>query len=50
MEGRKCAAAGGDQAFLMAIPLQEIVIHLLEKHFVLYLNTLIRLLYFVWML
>ena len=40
-------AVGGDRAFLMVIPLQEIVIHLLEKYFMLYLKTLIGLLYFV---
>ena len=38
MEGRKCAVAGGDQAFLMVVSLSEIVIHLLEKYFMLYLK------------
>jgi len=47
MEGRKHAAAGGDQTFLMVVPLKEIVIHLLEKYFVLYLKPLTGLLYFV---
>ena len=40
MEGRKYVAAGCDQAFLMLIPWQEIVILVLEKYFVLYLNRL----------
>ena len=47
MEGRKYAAVRGDQAVLVVVPLQEIVFHLLEKNFVLYLTILIGLLYFV---
>jgi len=46
-EGRKYAAVRGDQAVLVVVPLQEIVFHLLEKNFVLYLTILIGLLYFV---
>ena len=41
IEGRKCAAAGGDRAFPMVISLQEFVIHLLEKYFGLYLKLLL---------
>jgi hypothetical protein len=37
-ESTKCAAAGGDKAFHMIDPLEENVIHLLEKYFVLYLK------------
>ena len=50
VEGGKYAAVRGDQPVLMVVPLQETEIHLLEKYFVLYLKTLIGLLYFVLML